>query len=192
VVKLVTEPTPPSPEPIAAPQTQIAAPTTSAPEVEIRPAAVAAQIAHHAELYRVPGGRGVRIELRPEGLGGVEVTIRYGAGGTLELHMAVDRAATGSLVQAGWGELRHALALQGIAPERLVMSVSQRADAGLSDSSNGGFRSDQRQPDFGQSGRERRESDEARRHGRLRAPEAVDNLGLHLGRDANARLDLRV
>jgi flagellar hook-length control protein FliK len=104
----------------------------------VRPAEVVSQIAHQADLYRLPGNRGVRIQLHPEDLGGVEVTLRYGVGGALQLHINVEHAATGSLVQAGWSELRDALATQGISPERLVMSVTAPASSSQLDFSGGG------------------------------------------------------
>jgi flagellar hook-length control protein FliK len=100
---------------------------------------VVSQIAHQAELYRLPGNKGVRINLHPDDLGGVQVTLRYAAGGSLELHINVEHATTGALVQAGWGQLRDALATQGIGAERLVMSISGPSGANQLDlSSNGG------------------------------------------------------
>jgi flagellar hook-length control protein FliK len=105
------------------------------------PREVVAQIAQQAELYRLPGGRGVRIQLHPDGLGGVEVTLRYSSAGALQLHVNVEHAATGALVQAGWNDLRDALSQQGISPDRLVMSVSGPDGAGLS-SDSGNFGSD--------------------------------------------------
>ena len=104
----------------------------------VRPAEVVSQIAHQADLYRLPGNRGVRVQLHPEDLGGVEVTLRYGAGGALQLHINVEHAATGALVQAGWSELRDALATQGISPERLVMSVTAPTSSSQLDFSGGG------------------------------------------------------
>ncbi len=97
---------------------------------QVRPAEVVSQIAHQADLYRLPGNRGVRIQLHPEDLGGVEVSLRYGVGGALQLHINVEHAATGSLVQAGWTELRDALATQGISPDRMVMSVIDFSSGG--------------------------------------------------------------
>ncbi len=111
-------------------------PTALPPHV--RPAEVVSQIAHQADLYRLPGNRGVRVQLHPEDLGGVEVTLRYGAGGALQLHINVEHAATGSLVQAGWSQLRDALATQGISPDRLVMSVTAPASGSQLDFSGGG------------------------------------------------------
>jgi flagellar hook-length control protein FliK len=104
----------------------------------VRPAEVVSQIAHQADLYRLPGNRGVRVQLHPEDLGGVEVTLRYGAGGALQLHINVEHAATGSLVQAGWSQLRDALATQGISPDRLIMSVTAPASSSQLDFSGGG------------------------------------------------------
>jgi flagellar hook-length control protein FliK len=111
---------------------------------EVQPAHVASQIAHQAELYRLPGGRGVRIELNPEDLGGVGVTIKYGATGGVELHIVAEQAATAQLVQSGWNDLRSALSLQGIAPERLIMSVSTPSESNSTGSGS--------QATFGQAG----------------------------------------
>jgi flagellar hook-length control protein FliK len=106
---------------------------------QVHPRDVVSQIAHQADLYRLPGNKGVRINLHPEDLGGVQVTLRYAAGGSLELHINVEHATTGALVQAGWTELRDALATQGIGPERLVMSITGPSGANQLDfSSNGG------------------------------------------------------
>jgi flagellar hook-length control protein FliK len=146
---------------------QVTAPGSAPADVTaVPPSQVVSQIAHQAELYRLPGNRGVRIQLHPEDLGGVQVTVRYAAGGGLELHINVEHAATGALVQAGWTELRDALATQGIAPDRLVMSVtgphttanqpdfsssgggsSYRPDAGLAQFGQGGQSHGQRQDD---------------------------------------------
>ncbi|MBV9131825.1 MAG: flagellar hook-length control protein FliK [Chloroflexi bacterium] len=108
---------------------------------------VAAQIAQQVDFYRLPGNKGVRIQLHPEDLGGVQVTVRYAAGGNLELHINVEHAATGNLVQAGLSQLRDALATQGFQPDRMVMSISAPAAAGQMDfngsnSNNGSYRSD--------------------------------------------------
>jgi flagellar hook-length control protein FliK len=120
------------------------------------PSDVASQIAHQAELFRLPGNKGVRIQLHPDDLGGVQVTLRYaGNTGGLELHINVEHAATGALVESGWGQLRDALANQGINPDRLVMSISGPQNANQLDfSSNnngGGYRPDQNLANFSQS-----------------------------------------
>jgi flagellar hook-length control protein FliK len=109
-----------------------AAAPLSAPDqaAAARPAEVVAQIAQQAELYRLPGARGVRIQLNPDGLGGVEVTLRYSPAGTLQLHLAVEHQSTRELVEAGWSDLRDALGLQGIAADRLVMSVAAPPTSG--------------------------------------------------------------
>jgi flagellar hook-length control protein FliK len=115
--------------------------STSAPAQSsaAQPSQVVSQIAHQADLYRLPGNRGVRIQLHPDDLGGVQVTLRYAATGGLELHINVEHASTGALVQAGWTELRDALATQGISPDRLVMSVIGPSSASQLDfSANGG------------------------------------------------------
>ena len=133
---------PPTPAPIdsalaaAARSTASSSPIVLSPQV--RPAEVVSQIAHQADLYRLPGNRGVRIQLHPEDLGGVEVSLRYGVGGALQLHINVEHAATGSLVQAGWTELRDALATQGISPDRMVMSVTAPNASSQLDFSSGG------------------------------------------------------
>jgi len=94
---------------------------------------VANQIAQQVDLYRLPGNKGVRIQLHPEDLGGVQVTLKYAAGGSLELHISVEHASTGALVQEGIGQLRDALATQGFHPDRLVMSVTAPASANQMD-----------------------------------------------------------
>jgi flagellar hook-length control protein FliK len=107
---------------------------------------VASQIAQQVDLYRLPGNKGVRIQLHPEDLGGVQVTMRYATGGHLELHINVEHAATGNLVQAGLSQLRDALATQGFQPDRMVMSITAPSGAHQMDfSSNNGnssYRSD--------------------------------------------------
>ena len=142
---------------------QAGAPTGApSPALAAHPAGVVSQIAHQAELYRLPGNRGVRIQLHPDDLGGVQVTLRYAAGGSLELHINVEHAATGQLVQQGWTELRDALATQGISPDRLVMSVTSPDSAGQLDFSSSGGGSGSYRPDpgpaqFGQGGQSERQ-----------------------------------
>jgi flagellar hook-length control protein FliK len=140
--------------------------TNSAPLPQnVTPANVASQIAHQADLFRLPGNRGVRIQLHPEDLGGVQVTLRYaGNGGGIELHINVEHATTGALVQAGWSELRDALATQGISPDRLVMSVTgpnTATNLDFSSGNGGGYRPDQSPSGFtpnGQSGQQRNDA----------------------------------
>ena len=119
-------------------------PSNTAMPANIHPGDVVSQIAHQADLFRLPGNRGVRIQLHPEDLGGVQVTVR---------------SATGSLVEAGWTQLRDALATQGISPDRLVMSITSPSGAtqmDFSSSSNGSgsgnFRADQGLASFTQGG----------------------------------------
>jgi hypothetical protein len=85
---------------------------------------VVAQLARNVDVYRLAGGHRVRLQLQPEGLGGVEVTLRYGASQRLELHVVVERAETGALVEQGWSQLRDALNAQGLSTERMVVSVA--------------------------------------------------------------------
>jgi flagellar hook-length control protein FliK len=134
----------------------VSASAAPAPQ-NVSPAEVASQIAHQADLFRLPGNRGVRIQLHPEELGGVQVTVRYAPNsGGLELHINVEHASTGDLVQAGWTQLRDALATQGISPDRLVVSVTGPHNASQLDfSSNGGgsgYRPDQGLATFTQTG----------------------------------------
>jgi hypothetical protein len=69
--------------------------------------------------------------------------VRYSPSGGVELHISAEHAATGALVQAGWGELRDSLASQGISADRLMLSVTGPTGAGQSNlSGNGGDRSD--------------------------------------------------
>ena len=130
---------------------------------DVRAADVAAQIAQQVDLYRLPGNKGVRIQLHPEDLGGVQVTLRYAAGGSLELHINVEHAATGNLVQAGLSQLRDALATQGFQPDRVVMSVTAPPSAGQMDfsgsnSGNGSYRSEAGLTSFTQDGQSGQQS----------------------------------
>lgn len=113
-------------------------PVAGSADQSARATEVATQIARQADLYRLPGGKGVRIQLHPDDLGGVDVTLRYSPAGGVQLHINVEHAATGQLVQAGWAELRDALAAQGITPDRLMMSVTAPSGgSGLDMSFNG-------------------------------------------------------
>jgi flagellar hook-length control protein FliK len=139
---------------------------TAAVPADLQPAQVVNQIAHQADLYRVPGDRSVRIQLHPEGLGGVDVTLRYSVANGIQLHLNVEHAATGALVQAGWTDLRDALATQGIHANRLVMSISAPANASGLDFSNGtgSHRSDSGLASFtqGQNSQQRQETQDQR------------------------------
>src|SRR5947209_4762015 len=168
----------------------------------VQTAEVVSQIVHQAELYRLPGNRGVRIQLHPEDLGGVQVTVRYAVGGGVELHINVEHAATGALVQAGWTELRDALATQGISPDRLVMSVTGPDSANQLDfSSNGGgtYRSDSGLAQFGQGGQSDRQhpdgGDDGRFSrawsGRLESTSATDDFPRVATSGAASRIDYR-
>lgn len=130
-----------------------------------QPTEVASQIARHAELYRLPGGHGVRIQLQPEGLGTVDVTVRYGPGHTVEMHLAVDSATTGALVQAGWTDLRDALVAQGFSADRLVISVAAPAAEtnGSPFGQDGSGRSDAGAMAFGQQSGGRQDGGDAAR-----------------------------
>src|SRR6266849_977795 len=132
-----TTPTQAAPDATFAAAASMATHNAAALPADIQPAQVVSQIAHQAELYRVPGDRSVHIQLHPEGLGGVDVTLRYSVANGVQLHMNVEHAATGALVQAGWTDLRDALATQGIHTDRLVMSISAPANASGLDFSNG-------------------------------------------------------
>ena len=181
-----------------------AAQTTTAQPQAVHPGAVVSQIAHQADLFKLPGNKGVRIQLHPEDLGGVQVTLRHAAGGGLELHIAVEHAATGALVQSGWSELRDALTSQGFSPERLVMSVSAAGNANQLDfSSNGGngYRSDANLAAFadgGQSGqrRESADADGARAPGGWTSHDETspitDTASRTAGMGAPSRIDYRV
>jgi flagellar hook-length control protein FliK len=160
----------PLPEHIAA--AGLSAPTVVA-EAPVDPRAVnvASQIAQQVDFYKLPGNKGVRIQLHPDDLGGVQVTLRYAPGGNLELHINVEHAATGSLVEAGWSQLRDALATQGFQPDRLVMSVtgpassSSQMDFSSSSNGNGAYRQEPGLAGFmrdGQSGQQRNGADDTR------------------------------
>jgi flagellar hook-length control protein FliK len=159
----------PLPEPTVA--AGLNAPTTVAVQAPVDPqaASVASQIAQQVDFYKLPGNKGVRIQLHPDDLGGVQVTLKYAPGGNLELHINVEHAATGSLVEAGWSQLRDALATQGFQPDRLVMSVSGPSSANQMDFSssngNGAYRQDPGLAGFtqdGQSGQQRNGADDPR------------------------------
>jgi flagellar hook-length control protein FliK len=157
----------PLPEPMAA--AGLNAPTVTAPPIDPQAANVASQIAQQVDFYKLPGNKGVRIQLHPDDLGGVQVTLKYAPGGNLELHINVEHAATGSLVEAGWSQLRDALATQGFQPDRLVMSVSGPSSANQMDFSsnngNGAYRQDPGLAGFtqdGQSGQQRNGADDPR------------------------------
>jgi flagellar hook-length control protein FliK len=156
----VAVPLPPATSAVPAPQGAL----------NVHPTEIVNQIAQQVDLYRLPGGRGVRIQLHPEDLGGVQVTLRYAAGGSLELHINVEHGATGALVQASIGQLRDALATHGFQPDRLVMSVSAPSPSSqmdFSSSGNGGsYRSDSGLTAFmqgGQSGQQRDSDEDAPR-----------------------------
>jgi flagellar hook-length control protein FliK len=165
------------------------------------PREVVSQIAQQAELYRLPGGRGVRIQLHPDDLGGVEVTLRYGAAGGLQLHVNVEHAATGELVQSGWSDLRDALTQQGISPDRLVMSVSGPGGASLSSDSGSfgsgsgaSFSQDSGPSGFGQSPSQGQQ-DRQPAPGRVRWTPSVDVTPREpdpSGAASSSRIDLRV
>lgn len=169
----------------------------------VRPSEVVNQIAHQADLYRLPGNKGVRIQLSPDDLGGVDVTLRYSAAGGVQLHINVEHASTGHLVQSGWTELRDALATQGISPERLVMSISAPNDAGgLNFSSNGsnGGRPNAGLDSFSQgqsSGQQQAQDDQQRRTSRGRNPtvestSSVSDAAVTVASASSARIDYRV
>ena len=172
----------------------------------VSPGDVVAQIAHQANLYQLPGNKGVRIQLHPEDLGGVEVTVRYASGGALELHINVEHATTGALVQQGWTQLRDALATQGISADRLVMSITAPANASSLDlSANGGggsYRSDPGLAGFAQqqgdqsSGQQRDNTDQPRSSAGWTttgvAQSASDETPRVVTTSASSRIDYRV
>jgi flagellar hook-length control protein FliK len=175
--------------------------------VDPRAANVASQIAQQVDFYKLPGNKGVRIQLHPEDLGGVQVTLRYAPGGNLELHINVEHASTGSLVEAGWSQLRDALATQGFQPDRLVMSVTGPSSSSATDfsSSNGNdsgaYRQDPGLAGFtqgGQSGQQRDGADDPRgTRGWSAAPEPVATVddssrAASLVGAAASRIDYRV
>ena len=180
---------------------QASAPTGApVPAAAVHASGVVSQIVHQAELYRLPGNRGVRIQLHPEDLGGVQVTVRYAAGGGLELHINAEHAATGALVQQGWTELRDALATQGISPDRLVMSVSSPESANqldFSSSGGGSYRSDAGLAQFGQGGQPDRRHQQGAEdglasrawNGRFESPSATEQTVAASG--AASRIDYR-
>jgi flagellar hook-length control protein FliK len=195
----VAEPASPEPQIEAA----AAAITTTAPIANaalpphVRPAEVVNQIAHQADLYRLPGNKGVRIQLHPDDLGGVDVTLRYSAAGGIQLHINVEHASTGALVEAGWNQLRDALASQGITPDRLVMSVSAPASSSGADFSSNGqssYRSDAGQMTFDQGRQGARDQNEPQRPSRAFFTDAESGSPVDSVRASatDARIDYRV
>jgi hypothetical protein len=172
----------------------VAAPRVAEPQApQTSPTHVVSQIVQQADLYRLPGGRGVRIELNPEGLGGLQVTVRYAPTGEVELHMNIEHAATADLVRSGWTELRDALVVQGISADRLVMTVTSTSGGSLADSSGSGagngFRADGGQTSFGQPGQQRdAQSDSRGWNGRFDAAATPEEQQLTA---ATSRIDLR-
>ncbi len=158
----------------------------------------ASQIARHADLYRLPGGHGVRIQLQPEGLGNVDVTVRYGPGHTVEMRLTVESASTGALVQAGWTDLRDALAAHGLAPDRLVVSVAApvAAESSSFSGSGSGARQDAGAMGFGQGSAGRQNDGEPRSaHSRVaNMPEAQLTAAEdpRPGAGESSRIDYRV
>ena len=181
----------------SAPATSVALPAA------IQPSEVINQIVPQADLYRLPGNRGVRIQLHPDDLGGVQVTVKYAVGGGIELHINAEHEATSALVQAGWTQLRDALAIQGITPDRLVMSVTSPTSASQMDfSSNGGqsrYGSDSSAASFGQTGQgqQRQNPDDSReaRPGWTGSPNSIpapETTSRAASAAASARIDYRV
>jgi flagellar hook-length control protein FliK len=172
VAAAATDRAEPVPAHVYAEAANAAAPTTppaNAAPANPQAADVASQIAQQVDLYRLPGNKGVRIQLHPEDLGGVQVTVRYAAGGNLELHINVEHADTGNLVQAGLSQLRDALATQGFHPDRMVMSITAPSSANQMDfsgsnSNNASYRSDAGMTAFtqDQSGQQRPDAEDLR------------------------------
>jgi flagellar hook-length control protein FliK len=199
-----TENGPATDQALAASAAAAATSATSGPTApaHIRPTEVVNQIAHQAELYRLPGNRGVRIQLHPEDLGGVDVTLRYSNTGGIQLHINVEHASTGALVQSGWTELRDALATQGISPDRLVLSISGPSDAGHLDFSSGnGSRPDPglsfQQGNQDQAGQQGQRGQEAHLNnqgwnGGPEPPLSTDELPRSAATAASSRIDYRV
>ncbi len=174
----------------------VSAPALARPE-PAPPADVVAQVARQADLYRLPGGQGVRIQLQPEGLGSVDVTVRYGPGRTVELHLAVESTATGALLQAGWGDLRDALLAQGFSTDRLVLSVVAPSPADASGTQGGqtGARADPGATGFGQQPGGRQGGGERPAHttpGAPTEPPGPTAEEPHPGAGPTARIDYRV
>jgi flagellar hook-length control protein FliK len=195
------------PAPAPLPEHLLAAGATTATEAasaaqapaETRAADVASQIAQQVDLYKLPGNKGLRIQLHPEDLGGVQVTVKYAPGGNLELHINVEHAATGSLVEAGWSQLRDALATQGFHPDRLVMSVTAPASSAQADfSSNtgsGSYRSDAGLTAFtqdGHSGQQRGNAEQPRAFSSAADPVAPVDDTPRATAAATSRIDYRV
>jgi trimeric autotransporter adhesin len=190
---------PASADALAAATTTVS-PTPVAQPPAVQPSEVVNQIAQQADLYRLPGNRGVRIQLHPDDLGGVQVTVKYAADGGIELHINTEHADTSALVQAGWTQLRDALAIQGISPERLVMSVTSPTSASemnfASNGGQGGSGTEANTASFGQTsqGQQRQSPDEARRAstGSPNSIPIADTTSRAAPAAASAHIDYRV
>jgi flagellar hook-length control protein FliK len=82
------------------------------------------QLAHGVHLAGERPGQAVRLVLQPEGLGGVALRIGLTHAG-LNVHIAVDNAATRDLVQASWPQLSQTLDQQGMSVDRVFVELAQ-------------------------------------------------------------------
>jgi hypothetical protein len=94
---------------------------------------VVEQIAQGIELATRQPGRAVRLVLQPDGLGSMSLRVGLSETGTgVQVHIAVDSAATRELVQTGSPQLAQALDQHGLSVDRLLveLSGSRAQDAG--------------------------------------------------------------
>ena len=94
------------------------------------------QVASEALTNREP--RSIRIRLRPEELGEVQINISTDAQGHLNAHISAEHDATRRALAGGLDHLREALEQAGVNIDRLNVSVNQYANAGSGRQSDAG------------------------------------------------------
>lgn len=149
-------------------------PSTTEPTPEIVPREVVAQIARHPDVTRLSNGRTVRVQLQPEGLGGVEVTARYARSGGVELQLVAESHETAELVQQGWTDLRESLARQGVVADRMVVIVLPPPAVDASATSGRGFDQGQQAAAGGQGASHAGQQGGQQGQGRSQAPPASE------------------
>jgi flagellar hook-length control protein FliK len=104
-----------------------AAPAAPARAGQLAPRSID-EVAHAVvRIARRDGAPQARINLHPAELGGVEVRLRYHAGG-VSAQLSADTAQGGQALQQAAGELRRSLEAQGVAVHGLDVTVTTDAD----------------------------------------------------------------
>ncbi|MEA2638675.1 MAG: hypothetical protein QOF51_69 [Chloroflexota bacterium] len=88
----------------------------------VNAAALVEQLRDAAQAAARTPGATVRLQLRPEGLGAVNLRVSMGEHG-VGIHVSVDNTTTHDLVQATWPQLAAALNLQGVPIENLFLEL---------------------------------------------------------------------